>query len=145
MAVSAADIAQPGAAGVRVVNPTPGGGASNAVLFEIAGPGENPPPSVLSISPDWVFSRGAGTPTIVLTVDGSNFAKGAQVLWNGSPLPTEFVSANELQAVVNASQLAWPGTATVSVFNPGPGGGTSNALTFNIRALVEVFLPVMVR
>jgi len=145
IAVSAADIAQPGAAGVRVVNPIPGGGPSNAVLFEIAAPGENPPPSVLSISPAWVFSRGGASPAFTLTITGSNFVKGAQVLWNGSPLPTEFVSAGELHAVVNASQLAWPGTAKVSVSNPTPGGGTSNSLVFTVLQLAEIFLPVLVR
>jgi 6-phosphogluconolactonase (cycloisomerase 2 family) len=145
ISVSAADIAQPGAAGLRVLNPAPGGGTSNAVLFEIAAPGENPPPSVLAISPDWIFSRGAASPGFELVVTGSNFVEGAQVLWNGDPLPTDFISANELHAVVNASQLSWPGTASISVYNPAPGGGTSNALTFIIRQLNELFLPTMLR
>jgi len=67
---------------------------------------------VVSISPDWEFSRGAASPSFELTVTGNNFVDGAQILWNGSPLPTDFINTSELRAVANASQISWPGTAS---------------------------------
>jgi hypothetical protein len=38
-----------------------------------------------------------------------------------------------LTASVPASLIATAGTATVTVVNPTPGGGTSNGLTFTIK------------
>jgi hypothetical protein len=65
-------------------------------------------------------------------VDGSNFVSGAAVLWNGSSRTTTFVSSAQLTAVIQASDIATVGTASVAVFNPAPGGGASSALTFTI-------------
>ena len=45
---------------------------------------------------------------------------------------TTFVSATELRAAILAKDIAAAGTAQVRVFNPAPGGGQSNALTFTI-------------
>jgi len=44
--------------------------------------------------------------------------------------PTNFVNAGELTATVPA--VPTPGTAMVTVFNPGPGGGISNPVPFTI-------------
>ena len=53
--------------------------------------------------------------------------------WNGSDRPTmSNGSVNALVAQISASDVAAAGTAAVTVFNPGPGGGSSNALTFTI-------------
>src|SRR5207249_1468544 len=38
----------------------------------------------------------------------------------------------QLQAAISASDIAAQGTASVTVFNPTPGGGTSNTRTFTI-------------
>jgi YVTN family beta-propeller protein len=43
-------------------------------------------------------------------------------------------SINGLVAQISASDIAAAGTAAVTVFNPGPDGGSSNALTFTITA-----------
>src|SRR6185295_10089018 len=45
---------------------------------------------------------------------------------------TTFVSSTQLTAAIPASDIANVGTASVTVVNPAPGGGTSNALTFTI-------------
>ena len=63
-----------------------------------------------------------------LTVTGSRFLNGAQVLWNGLPLTTSFVSSTQLTAVGNAAQL---GNASVGVANPGP-GAVSSFLSVNV-------------
>jgi YVTN family beta-propeller protein len=55
------------------------------------------------------------------------------VRWNGSDRPTTSNgSINGLIAQISASDVAAAGTAAVTVFNPGPGGGSSNASTFTI-------------
>jgi 6-phosphogluconolactonase len=58
---------------------------------------------------------------------------GSVVRWNGSDRPTaNNGSVNGLTAQISASDIAAAGTAVVTVFNPAPGGGTSNPLTFTI-------------
>ena len=76
-----------------------------------------------------------------LNMTGSRFVSGAQVLWNGTPLATNFVSATQLTATGNATQL---GVATLTVMNPGP-GAVSTPLTVNVvSALVVNIVPASV-
>jgi uncharacterized protein (DUF1800 family) len=58
-----------------------------------------------------------------LTVNGSRYVSGAQVLLNNSPLPTGFVSSTQLTATGN-----WNGggSATINVVNPGPAAVSVN-------------------
>ena len=53
--------------------------------------------------------------------------------WNGSARPTTFASVTSLQAAISAADIATAGTASVTVTNPNPGGGTSAAVTFVIQ------------
>lgn len=73
-----------------------------------------------------------GGPGFVLTVNGSGFVSGAAVHWNGSARPTSFVSAAQLTAAIPASDIATAGTFSITVSNPGPGGGTSNVVFFQV-------------
>jgi YVTN family beta-propeller protein len=57
---------------------------------------------------------------------------GSVVRWNGSDRPTAFDENVVLTAQISASDIAAAGTAAVTVFNPGPGGATSNTSTFTI-------------
>jgi hypothetical protein len=52
-----------------------------------------------------------------LTVTGSRFVQGAQVRFNGTGLPTTYVSSTQLVATGTATQA---GPAIVTVVNPGP-------------------------
>ena len=52
--------------------------------------------------------------------------------WNGSPRTTAFVNGSRLIAFILSSDITRPSTASMTVVNPEPGGGTSNA----------VFLPI---
>ena len=79
-------------------------------------------PDVTGIVPS---QAAAGDLNFGITVVGSGFAPGATVLWNGDPRDTGFVSQNMLVATVLAADVATPGTAYVTVVNPGPGGGLS--------------------
>src|SRR5262249_38371748 len=75
---------------VRVVNPTPGGGASNSLNFTITQPNQNPVPSIDELNP---AGAQAGGPGFTLTIKGANFINGSQVRWNGANRQTTFVSA----------------------------------------------------
>jgi YVTN family beta-propeller protein len=69
-----------------------------------------------------------------LSVVGLNFVASSVVRWNGSDRPTTMDAINGLIAQISASDVASAGTAAVTVFNPGPGGGGSNASTFTINS-----------
>ncbi len=89
----------------------------------------NPAPSLTALSPNAVE---VGINSFILTVTGTGFVSLSTVEWNGSPLPTEYVSTTQLQAQVSASAVATIGSVSVSVVTPSPGGGSSSALPFTI-------------
>jgi hypothetical protein len=66
-------------------------------------------------------------------VNGTGFVSASVVNWNGAARTTTFVSGTQLQAAIRRTDVAAAGTATVTVFNPTPGGGTSNAATFTVN------------
>ncbi len=76
---------------------------------------ENPIPVITGVQPDPV-----SVGNFTLTLAGSKFVKGAQVLLNGAALPTTFVSAAKLTATGTATQSEI-GKVTVTVKNPDPG------------------------
>jgi hypothetical protein len=89
----------------------------------------NPAPEVTALNPSTVA---AGINGFTLTVTGTNFLSFSTIEWNGSQLPTEYVSSNELQAQVTAADVSTVGSASVSVVTPSPGGGSSTALPFTV-------------
>jgi hypothetical protein len=104
-----------------------GGGGDNPPLA----PANNPAPTLTSLV---TTSAAAGSAAFNLSVTGSNFVNGSVVRWNGADRTTTFTSATQLSAAITAADIATAGTATVTVFNPAPGGGTSGGLTFTITA-----------
>jgi uncharacterized protein (TIGR03437 family) len=125
-AISNADIAFGGSVPVTVSNPAPGGGISASVTFSIAGSAF---PSVTSVSPATIAGGGAA---FTLTVTGFGFSALSVVRWNGGDRPTTFVNPNQLTAAIAASDTAALGTVKVTVFNPPPGGGTSQPFSVTI-------------
>lgn len=116
-----------GATGTAQITVKSGNSTSNSeTLTIVAGP------ALSSLSPDTIT---AGSATFTLTANGTDFASGAVVQWNGSALTTTFQSANELTATVPSSLVASTGTASVTVKS---GGVTSNTLTFTIVAAPTV-------
>jgi hypothetical protein len=65
-------------------------------------------PVIASLEPSTVM---AGGPAFTLTANGSGFARGAVVQWNGSPLTTNVVSFNQVTATVPETMI---GTAQVA-------------------------------
>ncbi len=122
-AIAASDIASAGTASITVFNPAPGGGTSNAMSFAVS----NPAPAIIELSPFWATPGG---PAFTLTVNGTGFINGSVVRWNGSNRTTTYVSSTRLTAAIGAGDIAGAGTASVTVFNPAPGGGTSNTMSF---------------
>ena len=137
----AADIATVGILNITVVNPTPDGGTSNAMPCTVA----NPLPTLTSLDP---ISATAGGPTFTLTVNGTNFVDGSTVRWDGEARTTTFISSTRATATISAADIATAGMVQVTVVNPGPGGGPSNALDFEILDLEHpnlVYLPFVAR
>lgn len=95
---------------------------SSAELYDPT-PQSFPSPSILRLSPDWVTNRRG---PFTLSVTGANFVNGSVVRWNNSDRPTTYVSSTQLIALISASDTSVTGNASVTVFNPAPGGGTSN-------------------
>lgn len=92
----------------------------------------NPAPAITALSPTVVAAGEAGLNGFTLTVTGTNFVSLSTVEWNGTQLPTEFVSSTELLAQVSFGDVQAAGSVSVDVVTPSPGGGSSNALTFTI-------------
>jgi hypothetical protein len=111
------DVANPGIAQVNVINPEPGGGpASSALSFKIQ-PLQAGAPTISSFDP---VTATAGDQAFTLTVNGSNFAGGDFVSWNGSQRVTTFVSSTELTAQIEPVNVANPGSASIAVGTPNP-------------------------
>ncbi|MEO7719060.1 MAG: IPT/TIG domain-containing protein [Capsulimonas sp.] len=122
--VPAANIAADGSAQISVMTPAPGGGVSNSLTFTIQAPQR-----IDSISPGVIYTGSADT---TVYVSGAGYVAGSVVTWNGSALATTFVSTTNLTAVIPASYLALPGSATIAVTNPG--FGPSNTLPMQVVA-----------
>jgi hypothetical protein len=119
-----------GSAQITVYNPAPGGGTSAAATFVIEPQPPNPVPTLTSISPP---SVDVGGPSFTLTVTGSGFVASSRILWNGSYVSTAFVDSTTLTGSISYWDVSSPRTATITVSNPTPGGGTSSPLTFTAR------------
>ena len=99
-------------------------------------------PVIAELSPD---NTNAGGPAFILTVNGSSFASGSIVKWNGTNLTTTFVTAKQLTADIPATAIATSGTVPVTVTNPavagtgGPygSGGTMAATSVAMNFTVE--------
>jgi hypothetical protein len=67
--------------------------------------------------------------TSTLQITGTNFYPASVVNVHGAPQTTTFVNNTSLTATLNTASLTGIGEVSVTVTNPAPGGGTSNAVT----------------
>jgi glucose/arabinose dehydrogenase len=86
-------------------------------------------PVLANVSPS---SIPAGHGPQNLAVEGDNFVPGSIVRWNSTELTAEYMSRKELAALVPTQQLARGGQAEITVFNPPPGGGTSDSRVLTV-------------
>lgn len=81
----------------------------------------------------------AGSGQFQLEVDGTNFAGGAVINFNGVAQATTHTSSTTLEAMIPASAIMHAGPAPVTVTNPATGGVygmgaiTSTPMTFTIN------------
>jgi hypothetical protein len=93
------------------------GVAGSTQSVSLVGTGSDPVPFI--DQPLVPTSAAPGGPGFTLTVKGTGFTSGAKVNWNGAALATTFIDTEELKATVPAANIASPGTASVTVVNPG--------------------------
>ncbi len=89
----------------------------------------NPVPIITSMTPALASMGGAA---FTLTLNGQGFTANSTVDWANTALATQYVSAAQLTAQVPASAIAAPGIYAVTVKTAAPGGGTSNAIQFEV-------------
>jgi pseudomonalisin len=134
--IPASAVATPGVYSVSVVNPAPGGGASGSLNFTVTNPG----PVITSVSPT---SSLVGQAIPAFTVTGTNIISGATVTFNGtSNAGTVSNGGTTITASIPASELMVGGNVPITVVNPAPGGGTSNALSFAVNNLVPTITSI---
>ena len=136
VAIPASSVASPGTLAVKVTTPAVGGSASNQVNFTVT--------SVVSTVPTINYVLPSCVPAgeqfadfvdNELLVEGQNFVPSSVARWNGTDRPTTLDTnslGTSLTFQISASDIATAGTAAVTVFNPAPGGGSSNSFTFTI-------------
>ena len=115
-----------GSVSVTVVNPTPGGGTSNAVSFTVG----NPVPVIVALQPNRATIGGQA---FTLTLTGTGFQPATIVQWNGVALTTTYGSDTSVSAQVPAADLAGStGQVPVTAVNPTPDGGSSAPASFAV-------------
>lgn len=114
-------------AAVAVSNPTPAGGNSGAINFNV----NNPVPAITAITPPSVDAGAAAT---ALAVAGSGFVPSSVVSWNGNPIATTFVNSTQVMAAVPTQDIAAGQVAQLGMANPAPGGGHSPTVAFNVTS-----------
>lgn len=132
------DLIEPGTEQIAVINPAPGGGLSNQVSLNIL----DPIPTITAITPTSILAGSAAT-TIVLAGTGyvNQFTS---VTLNGAPQPTTVTSTTAASISLTIGDLAFGGVNRIAAVNPGPGGGTSAAVTFAVNPTHLLGLPILV-
>ncbi|MGH9495734.1 MAG: FG-GAP repeat domain-containing protein, partial [Candidatus Sulfotelmatobacter sp.] len=104
--------------------------AALVTLCAVSALAQNPVPFVNA--PLVPGEKAPGSAAFTLTVNGAGFVSGATVNWNGNARATTFVSNKQLTTSINAADVLTASTASVTVVNPAPGGGTSNVADFQV-------------
>ena len=129
--MSDVDIASEGTVQISVINTAPGGGISESLPFTITPRPPNPRPTLTSLySPS--KSRRAGDTGFTLRVTGRDFMTGSVLRWNGQDRPTTSLNFGQIDGSISAEDIRNAGIASVSVWNPAPGGGSSFSVPFPV-------------
>lgn len=100
----------------------------------------NPVPVVSGVNPNAIVVG-----AFSMTVTGSGFVSGAQVMFGGAGMATTFVSSTQLTATGTAT-AAQVGSISVTVNNPNPGAtGSTTSASVQVSAAVTVSAPAAVR
>jgi trimeric autotransporter adhesin len=133
--IPATEIASIGTTQIAVASPASSANTSNSVSFPIT------LATLTSLSASTTSSGSTpycSSTGFTLTVNGTGFANGLVVNWNGSPRPTTLVSATQLTAAISPADTAFLATTTAAVaitVSGGNPGTNSNSLKFALTAL----------
>ena len=119
--VPASDVTGSGNDSVTVSNGS--GAVTNAEIFTVT------PSPVLSLSKISPTQVAAGGSDFMVTAIGTGFGSTSTITWNGTNLPTTFVSNAILRAQVTAAQIANVGTVAIKVFDSVQGNSAAINLT----------------
>jgi hypothetical protein len=97
-------------------------------------PLKNPTPVVNSLSPN---SANLGSGSRNVTITGSGFVNDSVARWNGSDRPTTFIDSSHLLVSLRSTDMTGSAGKYITVFNPEPKGGYSNAAFFTINGYVS--------
>src|SRR5436305_13891757 len=73
-----------------------------------------------------------GSAEFGVTANGTGFYAGSQILVNGIAVNASASGQTQMNFIIPAANLVNPAVLQVSVFNPSPGGGTSNSVPFTV-------------
>jgi hypothetical protein len=112
---------------------SPYSSSSNGTNNNGTGTNEHPTPSITSLSPS-ASNLGVGTKTVTIT--GSGFMPNSVARVNNSSRPMTFVDPSHILIQINGNDLyayRTNGGFFISIWNPAPGGGYSNAKFFTVN------------
>jgi len=105
--------------------------ASQTATAEFSITINNPVPTLTALSSTTATAGGTG---FTLTLTGTQFVDGVTVRWNTTVLELLSHTTTQITATVTSAEIATVTPVSVTVVNPGPGGGPSNALPFTITS-----------
>ncbi len=114
---------------VTVINPGPGGGVSSTLTFTVI----NPVSTIAALSQDKVV---LGSGAFPLTITGTGFVPQSTVEFGTSNLIPSAVSPAVLTVTIAEAAMAKADNLTIT--NPAPGGGISNATRFIVQNPAQV-------
>jgi hypothetical protein len=109
------------------------GSTSNGLKFSVAGPA----PTLTSINPTSTPIQAAPGTSVTVTLTGTNFTSGSKVFWNGEDknINVKFNGPTSLTATLPSAIIgSFGSTNDISVQDPPPGGGNSQAVAFKVVA-----------
>ncbi|MBF0609233.1 MAG: hypothetical protein HQL61_16970, partial [Magnetococcales bacterium] len=116
---------------VKVKNPAPGGGDSNAISFSV----KNPAPAITSVTPS---EAGVGSSDTIVTIAGSGFVSASEVYFGDTVISKTAFTSSSITVMVPGTLLQTAGQYQVTVKNPAPGGGDSSPYTFRVVAELSI-------
>ena len=125
------DLASPGTANVTVYDPATGTETPAAVFYIDAS--RSGVPRIGSLGQNTAI---AGT-AFGTAINGEGFVFGSVVRVNGVALPPNQITYNAARIIgmqLTAAMIPTPGAYRITVFNPGPSGGESSAVTLTVNA-----------
>ena len=111
-------------AGTTSVTVTTNQGTSAPATFTVAPPA----PVIARLSPN---SAAAGGASFTLTVTGTNFVPGMNILWGTTWVGSTYVSATEVTTTIPASLIATAGSTGIVIYDPGVAWSSAAFFTVN--------------